>query len=496
MRTVSVCQIISSEPGSFEIANTIVENWAASKFDESGPVPIIRHSGRDALFTRVETEAPQGHRVVFQTEEEVEGGSLRTAFTLLKTADGVAMLCVQSMLSNALVAPGVRLALPRFVGDIIRACPGCTASHHGDRLFRQVFNVNDRSLDEFGQLIFSPTRVLPVVAISVLNGQPLTRDFPDRLADRIAGLAHICLLSSEASWQLTEKFGKEWSVYNGAVKVYWPGAQETQSGKRHPLWTYDRLAERHKTDREAASWLEQRLLELVFEASSFMVEDRGFAAFDQAQHAAQIRDQMAAAEDASSFRQLAETYLKDSDELRLKISELNEEIGGLKAKLRAAYGSYSAAAENAVDDTEEPPPSTVQEALDAAMRRFSEELAFPDDVQGTVADLNSSAGPPEKILRYLEVLAEYARTSRAGSLGKSVEKWLEDRGVICSGESPTIANNKKEQELRTWSVNGKRLTFDLHLKPNDGTSPDRCVRIYFAPLSGGKVPVGYIGRHF
>lgn len=496
MRAVSACQILSSDDSAFETASAIVEKWADSKFDQSGPVPVIRRSGQEAIFTRSDTTSSDGHRIVFQTEEDVDGGSLRTTFTLLKTADKVAMLCVQSMISKALVTPGVRLALPRFIGDIIRAVPTCRASEGGDRLFRQFFDVTDRSLDEFGQLIFSPTRVLPVIAVSVFNGQPLTREFPERLAERIAGLAHVCLLSGDASWLLTDKFGKEWSVYNGAVKLYWPGAQQTQSGRQHPLWTYDRLAERHPSDREAAAWLEQHLLETVFEASSFMVQDRAFAMFDQTQRSLQIKAQLAAAEDADSFRQLAETYAKDNAGLQQRISDLNAEISELKSKLRAAYGRYDAVAENAVGSADEPPPSTVREALDAAVRLYSSDIAFPDDLQATIADLNPTAGPPEKILRYLQVLGEYARTLRAGSLGKSVEKWFEDRGVACSGESDTIASSKKERDLRTWAVEGQRLTFDLHLKPNDGTSPDRCVRIYFAPSASGKVSVGYVGRHF
>lgn len=338
MRQVSACQIISSDKGAFETASAIVDQWAQAKFDLGGPVPIIRRSGREAIFTRSDTNLAEGHRVIFETEEYVDGGSLRTTLTILKATDKVAMLCAQSMVSKALVAPGVRLALPRFVGDIIRGCAGCRASVDGDRLFSQVFNVNDRSLDEFGQLIFSPTRVLPVIAVSVFNGRPLTLEFPERLAERIAGLAHVCLLSSDASWQLTEKFGKEWSVYNGAVKLYWPGAQADQSGKRHPLWTYDRLAERHSTDREAAIWLEQHLLEAVFEASTFMVEDRGFAVFDQAHRSAQIKAQIAAAEEPDNFKQLAEIYAVENDGLREKIVELNEEVGALKSKLRAAYG--------------------------------------------------------------------------------------------------------------------------------------------------------------
>jgi hypothetical protein len=117
-------------------------------------------------------------------------------------------------------------------------------------------------------------------------------------------------------------------------------------------------------------------------------------------------------------------------------------------------------------------------------------------LDGTLKGLSPTAGPPEKILRYLGVLRDYARAVSTGTLGKSVEKWFEDKGVICSGESSTVSTNKKDQEQRTWSVGGERVTCRLHLKPSDGTSPERCVRIYFVPPENGKVRIGYIGRHF
>lgn len=496
MRTVSNCQIIVPDPTSYDGILKIVEDWAAGKFDETGAVPIIRRSSKAALFTRNDDEYQGVRRRVYNTEEDVEGGSLQTSLTVLGRNDKIAILCSQAVVSTALVRPQVQIALPRFVGEIIRQCPGCTASSGGDRLFRQVFQVDERSVGEFRALIFAQERLLPVIAVSVLDGNALTPDLPDWLSDRLAGLAHVCLLSSKASWDLTEQFGKEWSVYNGAVKLYWPGANCQTSARRHPFWTYDRLAEHHSTEREAATWLIQELVNLVLEASAYLSEEPAFEDFERELKRSQIKQQVEIAKSGSDFQALAEIYASDNDQLKKENEDLKENIRDLNEKLRTFYSSDQIRSGIIGEISYESPPSTVVEAVDSAKSTFNDYLVFPDQLDGELIKLNDAAGPPEKILRYLRILHEYARLLVSGaSLGKSVEKWFEDRGVICSNESPTILGSKKEQEKRTWRVEGKRITCNLHLKPNDGTSPDRCVRIYFSPLDGGKVRIGYIGRH-
>jgi hypothetical protein len=41
-----------------------------------------------------------------------------------------------------------------------------------------------------------------------------------------AGMAIVVILPAEFSWTLTERFGKQLSVYEGAVRVYLPGFTE------------------------------------------------------------------------------------------------------------------------------------------------------------------------------------------------------------------------------------------------------------------------------
>lgn len=77
--------------------------------------------------------------------------------------------------------------------------------------------------------LLDTTRKVPIIAVSVpegsgQNAEPLLD--AKVLARACAGLAIVVVLTPEISWLLTERFGKQLSVYNGAARVYLPGFTE------------------------------------------------------------------------------------------------------------------------------------------------------------------------------------------------------------------------------------------------------------------------------
>lgn len=77
--------------------------------------------------------------------------------------------------------------------------------------------------------LLDPSRKLPVIVLSVPSAsvdpnKPLL-DAPT-LAKAVAGLALVVVLPAQFSWALTERFGKQLSVYEGAARVYLPGFTE------------------------------------------------------------------------------------------------------------------------------------------------------------------------------------------------------------------------------------------------------------------------------
>lgn len=103
---------------------------------------------------------------------------------------------------------------------------------------------------------------------------------------------------------------------------------------------------------------------------------------------------------------------------------------------------------------------------------------------------------PDKVLAYLEQLAEMVRERRTKGLGNQMLKWLQLRNVTASGESQTVRNSESERRKRTWDAGGHARVFDTHLKPSDGVHPDRCVRIYFDYDDAlQRAVIGWVGRH-
>ncbi|MDR1611689.1 MAG: hypothetical protein LBT97_02770 [Planctomycetota bacterium] len=80
------------------------------------------------------------------------------------------------------------------------------------------------------RLAADPARTLPVVVLSGVNRSErrsgILEEYaldPEQLADDLLGLAHVVKLPWQTAFEWTKAVGREWSVYNGAVRTYYPG---------------------------------------------------------------------------------------------------------------------------------------------------------------------------------------------------------------------------------------------------------------------------------
>lgn len=92
-------------------------------------------------------------------------------------------------------------------------------------------------------LLFDPDRILPLIVFSESErlGTTVERKAQEYSA-RLVGIAECLLLSEECTWMMTEHFGKEWSVFHGAIRVYRPGmsTDDTESPYEHPIFLRNR----------------------------------------------------------------------------------------------------------------------------------------------------------------------------------------------------------------------------------------------------------------
>jgi hypothetical protein len=89
--------------------------------------------------------------------------------------------------------------------------------------------VSDRAQELFFRALLNPLRKLPIIALSIPENTPQSSEpllDAKVLAQACAGLALVVIVAPNVSWALTERFGKQLSVYSGAARVYLPGFTE------------------------------------------------------------------------------------------------------------------------------------------------------------------------------------------------------------------------------------------------------------------------------
>ena len=477
----------------------VVDQWLASKgtIADDGAVITLR-DGRVGEIRRVLTQSSRGQIGELILTESTPGGLFRTSVSTSVTDTVVAVSVTLAAGSSTLSPHAVDVQCPRVVRSLLEL--PVQWQYQGTAIRGQPLAFRGRSGgDDFVALVWSGSRSLPVVAISDEYGAMLHPGIAEDLARDLAGLAIVGVLDPEASWRLTARKGKEWSCYGGAVRLYWPNPSSTASPLSAPLWTARRLLHDVVDTEAAATRLREQLRRRVFSQAAFAIaESDAFAGVRRAardEELAQLRERT---RDASKNESIAEEYYSEVLRLSEIIQRQEEELGNLRRQLANANLAlqWRDAAPGDVPPVEETPPSTVEDAVLTAMERHADLLTFGDSVSDGIKRLTADAGPPDKILHYLSELAELTKARRAGPLGATAVQWLTERGVICSIESETIRNSSDEKRLRTWAdARGGRQYFELHLKPNDGTSPDRCVRIYFDWDESTRTHlVGWVGR--
>lgn len=387
---------------------------------------------------------------------------------------------------------------PRLIQDIVDS--GGEWSVGSVPVQRQPLLINGPDgAAALSEIIWHPERTLPIVVVSEFEGETITPSIADKIAADLCGLAVVAKIDSAAAWKLSSLKGKEWSCYNGAIRLYWPVNGAFNSHDKHPVWTRLSLLRNVMDARDASYGLRKLLRKRVFATASYTISEPQIFQRIRSEHRSdEMANRLRLAETQGDWREIAESYAIDNQALQEELHAAQSEIAELRARV-ANYALIEGWKQGLVDEPGqevEIPPETVEDAVDYAKKRFSGVITFGDDVDAGVKTLAADAGPPDKVLHHLSALAELGLEIRNGTLKKGAVQWLRDKGINCSGESETIRNSRTAQRERTWSDGKGRRAFDLHLKPNDGTSPDRCARIYFdLDHAEGRVIIGWVGRH-
>ncbi len=375
----------------------------------------------------------------------------------------------------------------------------------------------------FLEELWDQNRTLPVVAISSYDDEDaLFPDIAATMAAELVGMATVVNIDANASWHLSGEKGREWSCYNGAIRLYWPIRDQQEVPFVHPLWTQSRLMSGTDDPEYAARRIRRQVRRRIFNRSVLRREP----SFIRHIREEYVTDQFAQAREKGEFEELSYSYERDAKKAieekeeaerqlseteiqlvieRERVDKIQKEKEDLEWQIKMLRNEFiekrkdsSLLEGDEIEDDVITPVATVAEAVDRARSQF-DYLVFGPDVEKGVKSLNFSAGPPDLIFRYLRVLNDAAVYLSRGDTqdGYQYQQIFLDNNVKMSGESGNLS--KKSRPARTWKdERGQPRLFTNHLKPNDHTPPDRCVRIYFDPINidgGKKIFVAWVGRH-
>ncbi len=106
--------------------------------------------------------------------------------------------------------------------------------------------LQSRDVQRLARLIDAPERRLPVI----LASRPRALEV-HVVARELAGLAHLFELDEETSWEISRRYGPQYSAYLGAVKIYPAGVTFASDAKAAPLFleaTLQMLARERKAE--------------------------------------------------------------------------------------------------------------------------------------------------------------------------------------------------------------------------------------------------------
>ena len=355
----------------------------------------------------------------------------------------------------------------------------------------------DFGFDRFVGLLLSKDRLAPVCVITTENNSESPSDTAlnaSRVAHSCLGLMHVIVLPSDASYQLTNLLGKDFSVFGGAVRTYQPNLDcDKDSPSRHPLAMAD-------TVKGAAPWGEgtffEFLVERAYENSAsaegsqkrlpafstikrIVSEERRKAAtssgadpeivglFEDAIESLESENRELVA-NAEEYDRLADNYRQEAEHAKRETHYLREEVG----RLRDLTKDFGVSTEVEIPDSFDALPSWVEKQLVGRL------VLHPRAVR-----MMKSARYEDVNLVYqaLLILANEYRDMKM-STGESLrEHFIKAVDSLGLEYSRSIKASRAPEQGATYFVEyqGNKCFLENHLKKGSTKDERHTMRIYY-----------------
>lgn len=339
-----------------------------------------------------------------------------------------------------------------------------------------------------------PTRQLPVSVVTRAPGPEHSVD-AGMLARSVAGLAHVEVLSTHlAALALTDELGREASVWGGGVRLYWPRFSREDDPFRHRLWTRRQV--------ESTRDFPALLLATLGSLAAARVPEHPVVAKARRRRRPEEVDEETLPASVQEWVDLLEVSeaeaVASAKDAQAALAEALTEKSKLEAELasvRDAFGQFQAAVE---DESSEPEADldelTVAEAFRLAVEEAGSHVRYLASATDSIEEF-ASYKLPRRLYEALTTVSEAADSWQAGTLGPGFGQYFADRGFEFSQSNPA-AHDRRTRAHYQVAYNGERVSMEPHLKVDQVTSPDQCLRVYwYRDDNAGLLVIGHVGRH-
>lgn len=415
---------------------------------------------------------------------------------------------VQALRDGVVVEPNLSIGRPGLVRSVV----GSLAIQVDGFPVGSFLRITRTDVDGYVAYLLDPARRLPVVTVTKAAGAPLFVH-PQRLADRLLGIAHVVAVDPDATFAVSERLGNERSVFAGAIRLYWPGFEVDAPLRSHPLWL-PRSLEYH--GREG---FEQLLVGQIGRVAALSIaeprlhtalrrEEHQAEAAERARDLAERRERREAERSTGEVEALFDGLARDYDELQGKLTALEDENLRLLEELddaRAAQERTAAIAKQAFvvaastttagiapsADPPPAPPATVAEAVEKAAERCPHLVFLPEALRSAQ---ESNFASPQTVLDDLLVAGEVARLWAADNLDGDFRAAFSSRtSNYRTGVSESALNQYPGDYTRDYD--GRRVVLGPHLRRGVGAANDILGIYWYCDAERRVFVVGHVGRH-
>jgi len=296
----------------------------------------------------------------------------------------------------------------------------------------------------------------------------------------------------------TDVVGRYLSVWQGGARLYWPGFRLNADPRLYRYWPARILQD------QPNSLLAQLRQWLGGQAAFSAPENPAFARARQAMRRilesadavpTWVTDYLEVVDgEVDQLKADNELLRRELAEAQQSVEQATDDLAAVRLQFRDLAESYGQTSGIEADQAIDWDTATVLSAYEKARTDCGPYVIYLPNADVSIKRFSSYRNP-RRLYDALMVINEAVEAWRSGSLGAGFGEFFAGRGYEYSQRNPAALARTTRNSYRV-SYEGQAVTLEPHLKVDQASSPDQCLRIYWYVDEGNKLLiVGHVGRH-